>query len=301
MYESASRATLRNAANGDGEYVRRSGRSQFQPRELTLRFERTCATAEKNQLGGSGVTTAHVALGGGTRCLVAVTADLMNVAASTAAASNAAGSSAMKNEGSIFFDVSLGGMMGAGGGARGQARRAASAYSASASTPGRVRGNALTSSADAEEARIVLCRGLERMIREGRALDLEALSVVPGKLVWSVRCDVRVLDNCGNVAEAVSLAALAALQAHRLPDVSVDAGVGVGAPPTVTVHSSDTHETAPLPLHFVPVTVGFALLSEDGECLIADPDIEEEAASDGTIHVSMNAQGEVCGVTKVWR
>ena len=167
VYATASRTTLRAAANGDGgECVRRSGRGQFQPRELELRFERTHAQRlDGTGLGGSGITTADVALGGGTRCLAAVTADLVNVATSSAAASNAAGSSAMKNEGSIFFDVSLGGMMGARGG--GQTRRAASAYSASASTAGRQRGSALTSSADAEEARIVLCRGLERMIREG--------------------------------------------------------------------------------------------------------------------------------------
>ena len=252
------------------------------------------APQASKSLGGSGTTYVEVGLGGGTKCTASVTADLVNVAAQgPQAAARAGATSAMKNEGSIFFDVTLGGMAAAAGA---PSRRSTSAYAAVASTA--PRGTSFMSCADAEEARIVLCRGLERMVREGRAIDLEALSVIPGKVVWSVRCDVRVLDNCGNVAEAVSLAALAGLQAHRLPEVGVEEAHGSRA---VTVFPPEQREASPLPLHFTPVTIGFAILSRDGETIVVDPDTEEEAASDGTVHVSMNAQGEVCGMTKVRR
>jgi exosome complex RNA-binding protein Rrp42 (RNase PH superfamily) len=43
-----------------------------------------------------------------------------------------------------------------------------------------------------------------------------------GKLVWSVRCEVRILDNGGNITDAASLCALAALMHFKRPDVKID-------------------------------------------------------------------------------
>lgn len=45
----------------------------------------------------------------------------------------------------------------------------------------------------------------------------------PTSQVWSLRVDVRVLDNCGNLVDACCLAALAALVAYRKPQASVRA------------------------------------------------------------------------------
>jgi exosome complex component RRP45 len=40
--------------------------------------------------------------------------------------------------------------------------------------------------------------------------------------VWSVRCEVRILDNGVNITDAASLCALAALMHFKRPDVKID-------------------------------------------------------------------------------
>ncbi|RLN92973.1 hypothetical protein BBJ28_00024205, partial [Nothophytophthora sp. Chile5] len=73
---------------------------------------------------------------------------------------------------------------------------------------------AASSVAAAELARLV-----ERGVRESRALDTEALAVVAGEKVWAITCHVHVLDHGGNLVDAASLAAIAALMHYRRPEV----------------------------------------------------------------------------------
>lgn len=73
--------------------------------------------------------------------------------------------------------------------------------------------------------------------------------------MWAVRVDVLVLDHGGNLVDACSLAALAALLAFRRPDVSIGGADGQ----QVTVHTSGEKETVPLSIHHLPLAVTFAL------------------------------------------
>ena len=63
-------------------------------------------------------------------------------------------------------------------------------------------------------------RVMERAVREGNALDTEALCVQSGKWVWRLNVDVTVLDDSGNVLDGSLLAAVAALRHFRLPEVA---------------------------------------------------------------------------------
>ena len=74
------------------------------------------------------------------------------------------------------------------------------------------------------EAAIELMRP-GRALRKSQALDIESLCVVAGRHVWSIRVDVTVLDHCGNLSDAVTIAALAALKHLRLPAVKIDGSV----------------------------------------------------------------------------
>jgi exosome complex component RRP45 len=47
---------------------------------------------------------------------------------------------------------------------------------------------------------------IDRSIRDSHSLDVEALCVVAGEKVWSLRCDIHVLDDAGNVIDAATLA-----------------------------------------------------------------------------------------------
>ena len=42
------------------------------------------------------------------------------------------------------------------------------------------------------------------------------------KQVWSVRADIIILDDCGNIYDCASLAVLAALKHFKHPDVTID-------------------------------------------------------------------------------
>jgi exosome complex component RRP45 len=64
-------------------------------------------------------------------------------------------------------------------------------------------------------------RLLERCLRDSRCVDTESLCIVSGRKVWEVRIDVHVLNYDGNVVDASSVAAIAALCHSRRPDISV--------------------------------------------------------------------------------
>lgn len=101
-----------------------------------------------------------------------------------------------------------------------------------------------------------LARMLERAIRDSRAIDMEALCVVPGAQVWQLRVDVTVTCDDGNLADACSLGAVAALMHFRRPDVTVrDDG-------TVQTHAFAERPPLPLSLHHIPVSVTLGLFTD---------------------------------------
>ncbi|HEC95126.1 MAG TPA: exosome complex protein Rrp42, partial [Thermoplasmatales archaeon] len=67
------------------------------------------------------------------------------------------------------------------------------------------------------EDAIELARVVDRGVRESEVIDLEKLCIEPGEKVWIVFVDIHVLDYDGNLFDASSLAALAALATARVP------------------------------------------------------------------------------------
>ena len=71
--------------------------------------------------------------------------------------------------------------------------------------------------------------------------------------------DIHILDHNGNLADAASLSALAALLAFRRPEVTLEAGGGgAGEGQQVVVHPPDVREPLPLSIHHTPLAVTFA-------------------------------------------
>ena len=134
-------------------------------------------------------------------------------------------------------------------------------------------------------------RLLERSIRESRTVDVEALCLVAGEKVWAIRVDVLVVDDAGNLSDAVSVAALAALTRFRRPDASVVGG-------RLTLHSMDEKQPTPLHLHHTPVCSTFATF-DGGELWVLDPTLEEEEASDSLVSVCLDEFHQLCGVYKM--
>ncbi|KAI8470908.1 MAG: exoribonuclease PH component of the exosome [Monoraphidium minutum] len=146
------------------------------------------------------------------------------------------------------------------------------------------------------EDAIEIARIVERAIKQSGAVDMEALCVLPGRKVWSLRVDIHILDHCGNLVDAATLAALAALAAFRKPQVSVGQGEGGGAD-EIIVHSPDVREPQPLSLHHLPFPITFALF-EHGAVVAIDPCLQEEAAMEGSMTLVINPHGEICAVQK---
>jgi len=140
------------------------------------------------------------------------------------------------------------------------------------------------------EFAIELGRVVERGLRESRAIDAEALCIVAGEKVWSVRCDIHILDNGGNLIDCASIATIVALLHFRRPFTTV-----IGK--TVTVHPFEDREPVPLSVHHIPICITFGFFHQ-GEVFVVDPNSKEECVMDGRMTLTMNSHREICAIQK---
>ncbi|TVU05964.1 hypothetical protein EJB05_49150 [Eragrostis curvula] len=142
------------------------------------------------------------------------------------------------------------------------------------------------------ESAIELARVIDRGLSESRAVDMESLCVVPGKYVWSLRVDLHILDNGGNLIDAANIAALAALSSFRRPECTIGGEDGQ----QVTVHDPKVRDPLPLTIHHLPIAVTFAYFGEDN--IVVDPTCKEEAIMGGRMTVTVNSNGDVYAIEK---
>eukprot|EP00040_Diaphanoeca_grandis_P004684 m.29745 g.29745 ORF g.29745 m.29745 type:complete len:349 (-) comp16153_c0_seq1:184-1230(-) len=138
---------------------------------------------------------------------------------------------------------------------------------------------------------IEIQRIVERVLKDSRAVETESLCIVSGEKVWAVRVDIHIVDHCGNMADAAALAALASIIHFRRPHVTV-----IGE--DVTIHAIKDHVPDPLSVHHRPVCVTFGFFGE-GEVMVVDPGLKEEAVSVGFTTMALNSHKEVCAVHKL--
>ncbi|KAL2355896.1 ribosomal protein S5 domain 2-type protein [Cryomyces antarcticus] len=140
------------------------------------------------------------------------------------------------------------------------------------------------------QTEIILSRLLEKAIRRSGALDTEALCIVAGAKVFSIRADIHVLDADGGLVDASCIALVAALSHFRRPDVAIEGEA-------VTVFTPREREPVPLSLLHHPLCVSFSLY-DGGAVVLVDATAAEEAVREGEVVVSMNRHGEVCQIAK---
>ncbi|KAL3625792.1 hypothetical protein CASFOL_030321 [Castilleja foliolosa] len=129
--------------------------------------------------------------------------------------------------------------------------------------------------------------------RESRAVDTESLCVVAGKWVWSVRIDLHIIDNCGNLVDAANIAALAALLTFRRPECTLGGEDGQ----EVTLHPPEVKEPLPLIVHHLPIAVTFAFIGNEST-VVLEPTHFEEAVMGGRLTATLNTNGDVCAIQK---
>lgn len=132
---------------------------------------------------------------------------------------------------------------------------------------------------------VQVSRLLHKGIRESRCIDLESLCIVGGEKVWHIQVDVTVLNHEGNIIEAASVSALAALAHFRRPDVSVDGD-------KLTVHPFAAREPLRFTMLHYPFLHKFAYFKEPNVSFV-DPSEDEEKFCDGYLVIGTNSLHEI--------
>lgn len=130
---------------------------------------------------------------------------------------------------------------------------------------------------------IELARVVDRGIRESGALDFKKLCVKEGEQVWLLLIDIIPINDSGNLFDAASLAAIAALKDATFPKVEDDK----------INYEEKTKNRMPLTDEPIAVTV-----LKIGDNFIVDPDTEEEKLVDARLTVSSTKKGILCAMQK---
>lgn len=132
---------------------------------------------------------------------------------------------------------------------------------------------------------IEVARVTDRNLRESGVIDMEALCIEEGQLVWGVFVDLHILDYDGNLFDACSIAALAAVLDAVLPAVCPKTGRKV------------YDEPRPLPLKPENATFSTTFVKIDGKTLV-DPGLYEELIADTRLTIGLDPTGAVRAMQK---
>jgi len=130
---------------------------------------------------------------------------------------------------------------------------------------------------------IELSRVVDRGLRESKALDFKKLCIREGEKIWMVLIDIYPLNDDGNLQDAASLAALAALSKAKFPKLLEDDKIDYN------VHTEE------LPLLKNPVE---CTVIKIGDSLLVDPTKDEEAFIEARLTVAVDENGRVNAMQK---
>lgn len=128
------------------------------------------------------------------------------------------------------------------------------------------------------EDAIELARVVDRGIRESEVIDVEKLCIEPGEKVWIVFIDIHIIDYDGNLFDAASLAALAALLTAKVPAERFELG-----------------EDYPLPLREPPISCTSVKFNG---VVVMDPSLDEEDIAEARLTVATDTNGDIRAMQK---
>lgn len=135
------------------------------------------------------------------------------------------------------------------------------------------------------EQAIEIARIVDRGIRESKVIDVKKLCIKPKEKVWSVMIDIVPLNDEGNLIDAASIGALAALKDVRLPKVDEDGNID---------YLTKTKEKLPLAAG-EPVAV---TVYKIGSYMLVDPTYEEEPMVEGRLTVVTTKDDQIHALQK---
>jgi len=132
---------------------------------------------------------------------------------------------------------------------------------------------------------IELARVVDRGIRESHMVDVTQLVIEKDKSVVGVFADIVVIDYDGNLFDACSYAATAALLTSKTPTWEM-----VDDQPSV-VEGGEKQ----LPVSTIPVSV---TMGKIGNHIVVDPNGDEWACMDARVTITSDSDGNICALQK---
>lgn len=117
---------------------------------------------------------------------------------------------------------------------------------------------------------IELGRIVDRAIRESGMIDFEKLVIEKGEKVWTIFVDIYPINDDGNLIDASSIAAIAALKKAKMPSLDKDGKVDY----------SKRKDPIPMAKEIKPFSFSFYKL---GDAIILDPNREEEEVTEARV------------------
>ena len=130
---------------------------------------------------------------------------------------------------------------------------------------------------------IEIARVVDRGIRESKCLDFKKLCIKEGEKAWTIVIDICTINDAGNLLDASSLAAIAALRNTAFPEYKDDKI-------DYKKKTSKKLELKDAPLSVTVIKIG--------DKFLVDPDSDEEKAIDARLTVASLSDGTLCAMQK---
>ena len=130
---------------------------------------------------------------------------------------------------------------------------------------------------------VELARVVDRGIRESKCLDFKKLCIKEGEKIWMIIVDIVTINDAGNLFDASSLGAIAAMKNMKFPEYK-DGKIDYKKKTNKGIDLKDT------PLSVTVIKIG--------DKFIVDPDTDEEKAIDARLSIASLSDGTLCAMQK---
>lgn len=147
------------------------------------------------------------------------------------------------------------------------------------------------------ENAIELARVVDRGIRESKIIEVDKLCLEPGEAIWMVFIDIHILDFDGNLFDASSLAALAALHNTVVPIERLRSDLEKLQEkfPSVRKYLEEHPTDYPLPLQEPPISCTSVKYNN---VIMIDPALDEEEIAEARLTVATDKNGDIRAMQK---
>ena len=138
---------------------------------------------------------------------------------------------------------------------------------------------------------------VDRGIRESGIIELDKLCITPKEKVWVVFIDIHIIDYDGNLFDASSLAALAALHNAVIPIERLRSDLEKLQEkfPSVKKYLEEHPTDYPLPLKEPPISCTSVKYNN---VIMIDPSLDEEEIAEARLTVATDKNGDIRAMQK---